>query len=483
MNYFVTTSIPYANGEPHIGHAMEFVYADVLARAARLQKTPTLFSTGTDEHGSKIAEKAAELNISAKQLVDQNSQKFRDLQLALNISNDRYTRTTDDAHIKRAQIIWEKLKEDIYKGGYEGWYCVGCETFTPDAVVKANNGICPDHNKPYERLKEENYFFRLTKYTKQIREAIVGDDFKIVPKTRRNEALHLLSDGLEDISISRPKDKISWGIPVPGDETQVMYVWFEALLNYITVLGYPEHQDFKDYWPANVQIVGKDILRFHAAIWPGVLLGLGLPLPKLLYVHGFITVNGKKMSKSLGNYVTPDEILAKYSTDVFRYFFMRHIPSYGDGDFSWQRLEEVYNSELANELGNAVQRTAAMINRYENGILGDIPKTRHDTGAYFRALSNCRFDKALEFVWSLVQGLNRYIEEQKPWEIAKTKDKVHLRDVLAYQVACLLQIANLLEPFMPLTSVKIRHVFEEGVIRPIEGTLFPRENIGQHQPK
>lgn len=476
MNYFITTSIPYANGEPHIGHALEFIYADVLARAARLQKTPVIYATGSDEHGTKIAEKAAELGITPKQLVDQNSAKFRELQKALNISNDRFIRTTDEGHVQRSQIAWHNLKDDIYKGAYEGWYCVGHEEYFTEQIVKANNGTCPDHAKPYIRLKEENYFFRLTKYADKIRESIISREFKVVPETRRNEILHVINEGLEDISISRPKEKISWGIPVPGDETQVMYVWFEALLNYITVLGYPEHQDFKDFWPANVQVIGKDILRFHAAIWPGILLGLGLPLPKELYVHGFITVDGKKMSKTLGNYVTPAEILAKYDADVFRYFFARHIPSYSDGDFSWKRLDEVYNNELANELGNAVQRTAAMINRYEDGVLGDIPETGHDTAPYHHAIHECRFDKALEEVWERVRGLNQYIEEQKPWEIAKTKDKVHLRNVLAYQAACLLQIADLLEPFMPTTAVKIRHVFAEGVIRPIEGTLFPKHD-------
>lgn len=474
MKYYITTSIPYANGEPHLGHALEFLYADVLARRARLQKTPTIFVTGTDEHGSKIAEKANELGITPKQLVDNNSAKFRELQKALNISNDRFIRTTDQGHIQRAQIIWQRLKDDIYKGSYEGWYCAGCETFVPDATVKENNNICPDHNRPYERLKEDNYFLNVSKYSNQIREAIVSKQFRVVPKTRRNEILHVISSGLDDISISRPKDKISWGIPVPGDDTQVMYVWFEALLNYITALGYPEDKDFKDYWPANVQVIGKDILRFHAAIWPAILLGLGLPLPKQLYVHGFITVDDKKMSKSLGNYVVPADILSKYDTDVFRYYFMRHIPSYDDGDFSWKRLEEVYNNELANELGNVVQRASAMINRYEDGVLGDIPEIEHDIAQYQCFLDDCRFDKALEDVWERVRSLNQYIEEQKPWEIAKTKDKPHLRNVLAYQVACLLQIADLLEPFMPTTAVKIRHVFAEGVIRPIEGTLFPK---------
>lgn len=478
MNYFVTTSIPYINGEPHLGHALEFIYADVLARVARSKQTPTIFATGTDEHGGKIADKAQELGITPKKLADKNSQKFKDLQKALDISVDRFTRTTDESHQQRAQLVWQNLKDDIYKGSYEGWYCVGHEEYYTDQFVKDNGGICADHNKPYIRLKEENYFFNLSKYTDQIRQAIISDEFKVVPKSRRNEILHLLSEGLDDISISRPKDKISsWGVPVPGDDTQVMYVWFDALLNYITVLGYPEHKDFKAYWPANVQIIGKDILRFHAATWPGILLGLGLPLPKQLYVHGFITVDGKKMSKSLGNSVFPNEILSKYSSDVYRYYFLRHIPSYDDGDFSWARIEEVYNTELANELGNAVQRTVAMINRYEDGVFGRMPEVGYDTSTYHQALEDCRFDKALEEIWERVKGLNKYIEEHKPWEIAKTEDKAHLRSVLAYQAAYLLVIADLLDPFMPQTAAKIKYIFNKGVIRPIEGTLFPRSDL------
>lgn len=474
MNYFITTSIPYVNGEPHLGHALEFVYADVLARRARLNKTPTIFSTGTDEHGGKIAEKAKEQGIEPKAFTDQMSQKFRELQDILDVSADRFIRTTDAGHEQRAQIVWENLKEYIYKGSYKGWYCVGHEEYFTEQIVKLNNGVCPDHNRKYELLEENNYFFKLSQFQQTIREKIISGEFRILPETRKNEILQVFSDGLEDISVSRPKDKISWGIPVPGDETQVMYVWFEALLNYITVLGYPEHQDFKDYWPANVQVIGKDIIRFHAAIWPGILLGLGLPLPETLYVHGFITVDGKKMSKSLGNSITPAEIIEKYDSEVFRYFFMRHIPSYSDGDFSWDRIEEVYNSELANELGNAVQRTSAMILRYQDGLIGEIPGTGHDTANYEKALDDCRFDKALEAVWERVRGLNQYIEEEKPWEVAKTKDQVHLREVLAYQVSCLLQIADMLEPFMPKTAIKIRHIFAEGVVRQIEGTLFPK---------
>ncbi len=474
MNYFVTTSIPYVNDVPHLGHALEFLYADVLARAARKDGKPVIFSTGTDEHGGKIAEKAAELKLDPKAFTDQVSQSFRDLQKALNISNDRFIRTTDQGHEQRAQLIWSAIAKDIYKKSYEGLYCTGCEAFVTEAVAKQNNGTCPHHNRPYEKLQEENYFFKLSAYAPKIKQAIESGKFRIIPETKKHEIMNVINDGLDDISISRPKEKIAWGIAVPGDDTQVMYVWFEALMNYITVLGYPEHDDFKKFWPANVQVIGKDILRFHAAIWPGMLLALGQPLPETLYVHGFISVDGKKMSKSLGNSIAPQEIIDKYNVDTFRYYFLRHIPSYDDGDFSWDRLEQAYNNELANELGNAVQRTTAMISKYLNGIVGDIPAAEHDTAKYRAALEDCKFDRALDEVWDQVRGLNQYIEEQKPWAIAKSNDADHLREVLAYQASCLLEIAELLEPFLPDTAAKIRYVFEDGVVRPIEGTLFPR---------
>lgn len=474
MKYYVTTSIPYVNGEPHIGFGMELVQADVLARAARSQKKSVIFATGSDEHGGKIADKAKELGIETKAFADQMSQNFRDLGKLLNISNDRFVRTTDTGHEQRAQLIWKALEKDIYKSKYSGWYCTGCEAFVTETVAKENNGVCPNHNKPYEKLEEENYYFKLSNYAPKIKKAIEDGSFRVVPKTKKHEILGVINEGLEDISVSRPKDKISWGIPVPGDDSQVMYVWFEALMNYLTVLGYPEHADFKSFWPANVQVIGKDILRFHAAIWPGILLGLGLPLPKTLYVHGFITITGQKISKSTGLVVHPKEIVDKYSADVFRYYFLRHIPSYNDGDFSWEKLEQSYNSELANELGNAVQRTAAMVKQYQNGIIGETPPATHDVASYWEAIDNCHFDRALDEIWEQVRGLNQYIDETKPWEIHKQGDVDHLREVLAYQAACLLEIAELLEPFMPETSTKIRRVFEEGVVRPIEGTLFPK---------
>lgn len=472
-NYYVTTSIPYVNGDPHIGFAMELLAADVLARAARKRGDSVIFSTGTDEHGTKVAEKAASLGQKPQQYADEVSQKFRNLSSLLNIRPDRFVRTTDKGHMERAQLIWKALAGDIYKAKYVGWYDVRQEEFVSETQADPER-MKPEHPQAYQRLEEENYFFRLSHYNEQILKATESDEFLIVPVTRKNEIVSLLREGLDDISISRPTDKLAWGVPVPGDKTQVMYVWFEALLNYITVLGYPEHADFKKFWPANVQVVGKDIIRFHGAIWPAMLMSLHLPLPKQLYVHGFINVEGQKMSKSIGNVIAPSDIVDKYGADAFRYYFLRHVPSYGDGDFSWDTFEAAYNNELANELGNAVQRTAAMVTKYQNGLIGDIPASEHDTGAYLEALESCRFDRALDITWEQVRGLNQFIDTEKPWEIAKTGDEDHLCEVLATFVSDLLEIAGLLEPFMPATAAKIQAIFETGIVQPLATTLFPK---------
>lgn len=475
-NHYITASIPYVNGEPHLGHAMEFVMADVLARRARQRGDDVAFSLGTDEHGGKIAEKAEELGATPREFAATMSKHFSDLAAELNCSNTRFIRTTDEGHEQRAKLIWKHLSKDIYKGKYTGWYCTGDEAYFSETQVKEYGGICPNHNRKFEKIEEENYFFILSNYTSQIREAIESGSFQVVPASRRNEILNVLKDGLEDISISRPKQKVGWGIAVPGDTHQTMYVWFEALMNYITVLGYPEHDDFKKYWPANTQVIGKDIIRFHAAILPAMLMSLELPLAKALYVHSFITVGGRKMSKSLGNYVAPREIINKYGADPFRYYFLRHIPSYEDGDFNWPAFEAAYNNELANELGNAVQRTASMILKYQKGLIGDIPGPSHDIAQYERALDEYHFDRALDHVWEQVRGLNQYIDEAKPWAIAKTGDSEHLREVLAYQASGLLEIADMLEPFMPASAAKIKAVFAEGVVHPIDGTLFPKSD-------
>ncbi len=474
MNFYVTTSLPYVNGEPHVGFAMELITADVLARHARNQDKAALYSTGTDEHGGKIAEKAKDQGIETREFVDQISKQFSDLTKLLNVSNDRFIRTTDPDHEKRAQAIWLALKDDIYKGKYEGWYCTGDEAFFTEAVVKANNGICPTHNRPYEKVEEENYFFKLSKYNNAILEAIETDNLKIIPKTRKNEILQVIKDGLDDISISRPKEKISWGINIPNDNDQVMYVWFEALLNYITVLSYPEGEDFKKFWPANYQVIGKDILRFHAAIWPGILLSLKLSLPEILYVHGFVNVDGQKISKSLGNYVQPKEIVDKYGVDAFRYFFLRHIPSYGDGDFSWQKLHESYQNELGNELGNAVQRTLVMVQNYLNGEINEVIEDKETQALINKAINDCKFDRALDEIWGKVKALNQYIDDEKPWTLHKTENTIHLKEVLDNQVNQIKNIAIFLKPFLPETAEKIEKIFSGNKLTVPDTTLFPR---------
>lgn len=460
-----------------MGHAILHLYADVLARYHRGSGEEVLFSAGTDEHGSKIAEAAVKAGKKPSDFVTEISNQFRDGLKILGISNDRFIRTTDVGHEQRSQIIWKNLKKDIYKKSYSAMYCVGCEEFKTETVVKDTKGICPLHNRAYEKIEEENYFFALSRYSEQILKNIENDKFKIIPQSRKHEIVSLIKkEGLQDISISRPTDKINWGIPVPADPSQVMYVWFEALLNYITVLGYPEHDDFKKFWPANVQVIGKDILRFHAAIWPGILLALDLPLPKILFVHGFITVSGQKMSKTLGNVVDPLEVVKDYGLDAFRYYFLRYGPTNDDTDFTWERFENAYNNELANELGNGVQRVISMVNRYQDGIIGDIPPAGHDMAQYHSAMAECRFDLALSEVWEQVRGLNQYIDEEKPWELAKAGDSDHLREVLAYTAGCLIEIADLLEPFLPDTSAKIIDTIDNGLIKQNgePTSLFPK---------
>lgn len=478
-NYYICTAIPYVNDKPHVGHAMDLLYADAAARYVRTRPEvdKVSFSTGTDEHGVKIAEKAQAAGKTPKQLVDENVGLWKQFFQQLNISNDRFVRTTDKAHEDRAAIIWKNLSKDIYLGKYAGWYCVGCEEYKTDTYVKETNGTCPNHNRAYDKLEEENYFFKLSEYAQPVLEALEKGDMKIIPESRKTEIINVLKDGLDDISISRPKEKLSWGIPVPGDKSQVMYVWFEALMNYITTIGYPEHNDFKDFWPANLQVIGKDILRFHAAIWPAMLLGLKLPLPTHLLVHGFVTSSGQKMGKSLGNVIDPVELMDEFGTDAFRYYFFKHIPSTDDGDYTRERFENAYNNELANELGNAVSRVASMIRKYQDGLIGDIPDSQHDQAAYHEAMEEFRFDKALEEAWGQVRGLNQYIDTQKPWEIAKVNDAEHLREVLAYCSSCLLEISDLIAPFLPETSEKINAVFSKGVIPLLEGTLFPKKDI------
>ncbi|HUC95890.1 MAG TPA: methionine--tRNA ligase [Candidatus Saccharimonadia bacterium] len=478
MKTYITSAIAYVNGPPHLGHALEFVIDDVLARYSKITGNETLLSIGTDEHGGKIAEKAESFGLSPKQLADKVSQEFIDLAKELNISYDRFIRTTDIDHQKRVQIVWNQIKDDIFKKEYQAWYCTGDEAFFSDEVVRNNNGICPEHNRPYEKISEENYFFKLSKYNDQIKNLIEKGEFRVIPSSKKNEILSLLSEGLEDISISRPKTKISWGIPVSDDDSQVIYVWFEALLNYITVLGYPDGKDFKQFWPADYQIVGKDILRFHAAIWPGILLALNIDTPKVLYVHGHIYVDNQKMSKSLGNSVEPKEIINKFGVDALRYYFLRHIPSYSDGDFSWDKFSDAYNNELGNELGNLVQRSSVMIQNYLGGKLSpnDVKSKPYDP-EIAGLIEECRFDRALDLIWSKIKQSNQYIESEKPWVLYKNNDHKILSVTLNHQVESIRELAYLLVPFIPNTAEKILDIFGGEKLKPSETTLFPRVDL------
>lgn len=487
---YITTAIPYVNGTPHIGNALDYLLADIWARYQKQNGRDVRFQVGTDEHGNKIAAKAAEQGLSPEAYTDSTYGNFEALMKKVGAQYTDFIRTTDPHHIGAVQYIWQKLQPHIYKDKYEGWYCMGHEAFFTEKEVAETGGICPDHQTPYEKVSEENYYLRTSDFTDKIREAIETGRMEIVPEFRKNEFLELMKDGLKDVSISRPKKSLTWGVSVPGDHDQIMYVWIDALANYITVLGYPDQQGWRDYWPADVQVIGKDILRFHAGIWPAMLLGLDLPLPKKLLVHGFVNVGGAKMSKTVGNVVDPNQIIDEYGVDAFRYFFARHIPTQDDGDFTWEKFEAAYNGELSNDLGNLVSRVASMLSRYQAGVIGDAPKGEHDMEPYRKAMSELQFNRALDETWVMIRALNQYLESVKPWEIAKQREtdpdaEAHLGEVLGHAVKTLLQVADLLTPFLPDTAAAIRATFGSGVVVPLEkeGGLFPRLYLHTPDPR
>ena len=447
--FYITTTIPYANAPPHIGHALEFVQADVLARWKFLKDYNVFFLTGTDEHGTKNYQTAKKQNLKPKEFVDKNSNYFKELTKKLYLSNNFFIRTTDKKlHWPGVIKIWKKLEEkgDIYKKKYTGNYCAGCERFVTEKELE--NGMCPNHpNLKIQKLSEENYFFRLSKYSDEIKKLIEKDKLKISPKKWKNDFLGLIKDGLTDVSFSRDVKHLPWGIPVPGDKNQVMYVWCDALSNYLTGIGYPDKK-YKKYWPADTHVVGKDMLRFHTGIWPGMLLSAELPLPKEVIVHGFLTVDGRKMSKSLGNVIAPLELVKKYSTDSIRYFLMRNVPFGEDGDFSEDVLIARHNNELANKLGNLVSRVTGLtekigVEKCENKLVKKLNLTKIES-----QMENYNFDKALNEIFAFVDICNEFAQSKKPWE---TKDKRVLYELLD----SIKSIAVLLWPFIPLTSEKI----------------------------
>jgi methionyl-tRNA synthetase len=485
---YIATAIPYVNGTPHIGNALDYLLGDIWTRYQKQNGHEVRFEVGTDEHGNKIAAKAAELGITPKAYTDKMYINFENLMKKMNTSYTDFVRTTDDHHVASVQYIWQVLKPYIYKGKYTGWYCMGHEAFFTDKEVQATGGICPDHQTPYEQVSEENYYFKTSAFTDQIRTAITDGTMQIFPEFRKLEFLELIKDGLADVSVSRPKKNLTWGIPVPDDPEQIMYVWLDALANYITVIGYPDRAEWQEYWPADVQIIGKDILRFHAGIWPAMLFGLGLPLPKRLLVHGFVNIGGAKISKTVGNVIDPNEIIDSYGLDAFRYFFSRHIPTLEDGDFTWEKFESAYNNELGNDLGNLIQRVASMILKYQAGVIGEAQQAEHDMSAYHEAMEGLEFNKAIDEVWNMIRSLNQYIDNVKPWEVAKGIGKdpeaePHLAEILSHCAGALIQIGDLLQPFLPATSQRIQEIFESGVVKLPETVLFPKLYIHTADPR
>lgn len=466
---YITTAIPYVNGAPHIGHAMDYCLADTYARYRKLIGDEVKFQAGTDEHGNKIFLKAKEMGVPVEEYVAANAKKFQDFIHELGVSYTDFIRTTDETHERLCQEIWKRLTDHIYADRYEGWYCTGCERFVTEKECKENHGVCPDHQKPYERLEEENYYLRISDFKERIRTAIESGEMLILPDFRKKEILKLLEDS-PDVSISRPRAQLTWGVPVPGDDDQVMYVWIDALANYITVLGYPE-KDIAEWWPATAQFVGKDILRFHAIIWPAILLGLGLPLPKTLVSHGMVLADGQKMSKSIGNVIDPMEVLNRHGLDAFRYFFLRHIDTFADSDFTWEKFENAYNNELANDLGNLVQRLATLAKKNDI-VIGEVKIELPEE--YLRLMNGFEFSKAFDFAWDKVQELNKRIDEEKPWSLAKNGETEKLEKCMKDLISGLITVNQMLRPFMPDATEKIAAIFTDPIVPP-EMPLFVKK--------
>lgn len=480
-NIFITTAIDYVNGVPHIGHALEKIQADVLARRHRILGDNVYFISGTDENSLKNVQSAEKANLPVKSYVDINYQVFADLKLALNLTYDDFIRTTENRHIVGVQELWRLCEKDIYKKNYSGLYCVGCEEFYKEEELV--DGLCPEHKKAPEFIEEENYFFRLTDYADKIKELIQKDEIKIIPEHRKNEILSFVNSGLQDFCISRSNERArGWGIDVPGDSSQKIWVWFDALANYITALdfGGNDASKFEEFWQGDsqkVHVVGKGITRFHTIYWPAILLSAGLQLPNLIFSHGYITVDGQKISKSLGNTINPFELVEKYGSEAVRYFLLAEIPTLGDGDFSYEKLEKRYNADLAKGLGNLFARTLAMVekagfvdfmicpNEYTIKEVDEVKKRYQDN------FSN--FSETLKNIWLLIGYCDKYIEEEKPWSLIDENKKKEIFSNLLYAIE---NISEMIEPFLPETFVKMKEGLGEknGIFNVKKGeSLFP----------
>jgi len=467
--YYITTAIAYTSRKPHIGNSYEIVLSDALARFKRMQGYDVFFQTGTDEHGQKIEEYAAAAGVSPKEYVDKVAGEIKDICDCLNTTYDKFIRTTDEDHEKAIQKIFKALydKGDIYKSEYEGWYCVPCESFFTDSQLV--DGKCPDCGREVKKEKEETYFFKLSKYQKQLEEYIEQNPNFIYPESRKKEMINnFIKPGLQDLCVSRSTFK--WGVPVPFDDKHVVYVWIDALSNYITSLGYdPDGSGelYKKYWPANVHIIGKDILRFHTIYWPIMLMALGEPLPKQVFGHPWLLSGNDKMSKSRGNVIYADDLCNRFGVDAVRYYLLSEMPHAQDGTITYETIIERFNSDLANTLGNLVNRTVAMNNKYFDGVIQaptaaedidtDLKETALSTlGEVAKLLDTYKVSDALSKVLDLAKRCNKYIDETMPWALAKDEEKkARLGTVLYNLLEGIRFIAVLLEPFMPETSAKI----------------------------
>lgn len=467
--FYITTTAPYVNADPHIGFALEIVQADVLARFHKQLGEEVVFGFGTDEHGVKIYRKALEMKKDPSKYCDEYAKKFDDLKSALNLSITHFIRTTDKKHIKAAQEFWNRcLKNgDIYKKNYKIKYCVGCEMEKTDSEL--TDGKCPVHpNLEIENYEEENYFFRFSKYKKKLLELYEKNKKFVYPENRLLEIKTFVEKGLEDFSISRLKKKMPWGVDVPNDPNHVMYVWFDALVFYISNIGWPENEkEFFKWWPV-IQVAGKDNLRQQSAIWQAMLISSGLPNSKQIFIHGFITSDGKKMSKSLGNVINPFDLVKKYGTDAVRYYLLKEIPPAEDGDFSYRRMEEIYNSDLANELGNLVSRLTNLAEKDQLTIDNQQLTIYQYDNITIEQYNNFRFNLILENIWQKIKKLNKSIDDFAPWK----KSTIDRKDFLLQCFKTLKSIAWQLNPFLPTTSEKILKSIQ-GDIKKIP-PLFPK---------
>ncbi len=467
--FYITTAISYPNGEPHIGHAYEAIATDAIARFKRLDGFDVFFLTGTDEHGQKMQQTAEKMGISASELADRLAPRFDDMVQALNCSNDDFIRTTQERHKRSVTEIWRRMAAngDIYLDKYAGWYSVRDEAYyAEDELSKNAKGekFAPT-GTPVTWMEEESYFFRLSRYEKPLLEHYRANPQFIGPKTRRNEVVSFVAGGLQDLSVSRTS--FDWGVPVPGAPGHVMYVWVDALTNYITGAGFPDEEDpkYKKYWPADLHIVGKDIMRFHSVYWPAFLMSAGLPLPKRVFGHGFLFNKGEKMSKSVGNVVDPFSMIEAYGTDQVRYFFLREVPFGRDGNYSHEAIVSRINADLANDLGNLAQRSLSMVAKHcagqvpQAGAFSDADKAMLDQADALLESVRPEIDvqaihKVLEAVWAVVAEANRYFAAQEPWALRKT-DMERMNTVLYVTIETVRQIAILAQPFMPASAARM----------------------------